>query len=291
MKKIKHLLEYIIFLSFRRFLLTLGLKNSTRVCSFFARKIGPALGVSRIARKNIKETIGQDLSKRELNDLIDRLWNHFGRYIAEFVYVDQLSHVEIDEYIQIEGLEHIQKFKEEGRPFLLCLAHLGNWDFLIRNITTLYPEFTIIYRKANNPYVDKAIIDTRTNDGVNLIAKGASGAKDLIRAIKSGSAVAMLVDQKMNDGIEVPFIGKPAMTANAIAKLSLQFDMPIIPAQIIRVKDSYFKAIIHPELKYDISGDKEKDSYNIMLQINSIIEGWIREYPEQWFWFHNRWKK
>lgn len=291
LKHLRHLLEYAFFLLYRRFLLILGLERAANICSFFARKIGPALKVSKIAKNNIKTTIGKDLSDKKLNQLIDQLWDHFGRYIAEFVYTPELSTEEINQYVKIEGLENAQKFVNAGKPFLLCLAHVGNWDFLIRNITALYPKFTIIYRKANNPYVDKAIIDSRTTEGVNLVAKGNAGAKDLIRAIKSGSAIAMLVDQKMNDGIEVPFMGKPAMTANAIAKLSLQFDMPIVPAQIVRVNGSHFKAIIYPELKYNISGDKEKDSYDIMLQINQIIEGWIRQHPEQWFWFHNRWKK
>lgn len=291
MKKIRHLLEYAIFLLFRKFLLTIGFKRATNICSFFARKIGPALGVTKIARKNIQETIGKNLSNQELNILIDRLWDHFGRYIAEFVYVDQLSHEEINQYVKLENLHYIEEFIKDKKPFLLCLAHIGNWDFLIRNITTLYPEFTIVYRKANNPYVDKSIINTRSNDKVNLVAKGASGAKDLIQAIKSGHSIAMLVDQKMNDGIEVPFMGKPAMTANAIAKLSIQFNMPIVPTQIVRVKGSHFKAIVYPPLKYNISGDKAKDSKDIMLQINNIIESWVKENPEQWFWFHNRWKK
>lgn len=291
MKKIKHLFEYAIFLMFRKFLLMLGIGRATNICSFFARKIGPALGVSRIARRNIQETIGKDFSKKELDNLIDRLWDHFGRYIAEFVYIDQLTQKEIDKCVHLEGLENIEDLVKANKPFLLCAAHIGNWDFLIRNITTLYPEFTIIYRKANNPYVDKAIAKTRASKGVNLIPKGASGAKELIKNIKSGNAVAMLVDQKMNDGIEVPFIGKPAMTANAIAKLSIQFDMPIIPAQVIRVKDSNFKVIIHPEIQYKATGNKDQDSYNIMLKINNLIEGWVRKHPEQWFWFHNRWKK
>jgi KDO2-lipid IV(A) lauroyltransferase len=131
----------------------------------------------------------------------------------------------------------------------------------------------------------------RTNDTVEMIAKGPSGVRGLIKAIKSGNSIAMLVDQKMNDGIEVPFFGKPAMTANAIAKLSLQYNYPIIPCQIIRTKGSYFKAVIHPPIDYSKSGEAEKDCYNIMLKINQVIEGWVRENPEQWFWFHNRWKK
>ena len=124
-----------------------------------------------------------------------------------------------------------------------------------------------------------------------MIAKGPSGAKSIIRAIKSGASIAMLVDQKMNNGIEVPFFGFPAMTAVALARLSLQYKYPIVPLQIVRIgKSSNFELILHDPLEPSITKDNEKDCYNIMLEVNKTLEQWIREKPEQWFWFHNRWK-
>lgn len=289
-KTVKHYFEYMIFILFRRLLLMLGLERAANFCSWLAQKLGPHLGVSRIARRNLRKTLASNMSDAQLEGLILRLWDHYGRYVAEFVYVDRLPQEELDSRIELVGLEHVAKFNRMKQPFLLCLAHIGNWDFLIRNITNLYPKFSIAYRKANNPFVDEAIVKTRASENIRLIAKGPIGAKDLVRAIKDGDAIAMLVDQKMNDGIEVPFFGLPAMTANAIAKLSLQFNMPIVPVQIIRTKGSNFKATIHPVLETKRSGDKYADSYAIMEQINLIIEGWIRQNPEQWFWFHNRWK-
>jgi KDO2-lipid IV(A) lauroyltransferase len=101
----------------------------------------------------------------------------------------------------------------------------------------------------------------------------------------------MLVDQKMNDGIPVPFFGRKAMTSQGIAKLALQFNYPIVPCQIIRKKGCYFKQIIYPPLSINKTGDDEKDCYNIMLEINQIFEKWIIQNPSQWFWFHNRWGK
>lgn len=269
----------------------MGLELASKFCSWLAKKIGPFLRVTKIAKRNMRRTIAANMSNDELDKLIIRLWEHYGRYIAEFVFIDRLSRDELDKRIIIEGMENIADLNNKKKPFLICLAHIGNWDFLIRNITKLYPKFSIIYRKLNNPLINKVIIDTRKQEGIDLIAKGSSGAKDLVKAIKSGNSIAMLVDQKMNNGIEVPFFGMPAMTANAIAKLSLQFDMPIIPVQIIRTKGSNFKAIIHTRLSPQIVGNKNEDSYLIMREINQLIETWIRQNPEQWFWFHNRWKK
>jgi Kdo2-lipid IVA lauroyltransferase/acyltransferase len=124
-----------------------------------------------------------------------------------------------------------------------------------------------------------------------LLKSVPQGAVKIARAIKNNEAIAMLVDQKMNDGIPVPFFGLTAMTAPAIAELALRYDAPIIPARVIRIKGANFETIIYPPLVYTKTGDKGKDVYNIMLTINQMLESWIREHPEQWFWVHKRWPK
>ena len=101
--------------------------------------------------------------------------------------------------------------------------------------------------------------------------------------------MAMLIDQKMNDGIAVPFFGRDAMTAPAIAEFALRYDMPLIPVRAVRTKDCHFEVTIYPPLAYEKTGDDEKDILAIMTQINAQLESWIREYPEQWFWVHKRW--
>lgn len=287
-KKIRHLFEYVLFEMFITFLKIIGFKNSVAFCATLARNIGPKLKVSKIARKNLHKVFGKDVNSPEM---IDQIWDNFGKYIGEYPFINSLSEEDMNTRLIMEGMENIKHYQESKKPFLLFLSHSANWDFVIRHITSIYPKFAIIYRRANNPYVDKKIFQTRDKDeNVLMIAKGPSGVKDLVKAIKNGYAICMLVDQKMNDGIEVPFFGRPAMTANAIAKLSLQYDYPIVPCQLIRTKDSYFKAILYPAIKYKRSDDKEKDIYNIMLSINQNLEKWIKENPGQWFWFHNRWK-
>jgi len=287
-KKFKHILEYGLFIVFTRSLKLLGFKNSARLCSFLARIIGPYLGVTKIARKNLSSIYKQRIN---IDATIDELWDNFGRYIGEFPFIRDLSEAEIKQIITIEGLEKINYLKQRRQPFLMFLGHQANWDLVIRIISQIYPQMGVVYRKANNPYVDKEILDTRAkDDSVYMIAKGSSGVRSLIKSIKSGHSITMLVDQKMNDGIEVPFFGRPAMTANAIAKLALQYDYPLVGCQIVRTKESKFKVIIHPPLEVIKTGNMEKDSYNIMLQINQLLEKWIRQHPGQWFWFHNRWK-
>ena len=289
MKKLKHILEYLLFILLTRTLRLLSVDNSASLCSFIAKKIGPYLRVTKTARKNLKRVYGNET---DIEKVINDLWDNYGRYIGEFPFINVLDSSELDKRVKVIGLEKVEAFKKANQPFILFLGHQANWDFVIRKINDIYPKFGIAYRKANNPYVDREILKERENDQhITMIAKGPSGAKSIIKAIKSGVSLAMLVDQKMNNGIEVPFFGFPAMTAPALARISLQYKYPIVPLQIVRIgKSSYFELILHDPLKPLIDKDIEKSCYNIMLEINKILEQWIREKPEQWFWFHNRWK-
>src|SRR5207253_2644034 len=106
---------------------------------------------------------------------------------------------------------------------------------------------------------------------------------------KNGQSLAMLIDQKMNDGIAVPFFGRDAMTAPAIAEFALRYNLELIPARVVRTKGCHFEATIFPPMAYEKTGDEEKDVLTIMTAINAILETWIREHPEQWFWVHKRW--
>ena len=241
LKKIRHLLEYYVFLLIVKIIGLFGIDRAANICSNIARFIGPLLHVNAVAKRNLKKVFGNDINHE---NIVSELWSNFGRFIGEFPYINNMSEEEIEQRVKFEGLENLVEFQKSKQPFLLFTGHFANWDIALRRINALYPKFGIVYRKSNNPYIDKVINHTRSNENINLIPKGPYGAKSLIKSIKSGHAIAMLVDQKMNDGIEVPFFGQPSMTSHAIAKFAIQFNYPIIPCQIIRTQGSYFKVII-----------------------------------------------
>lgn len=288
LKQIKYLVEYLLFLLLIGILKLLGINKASAACGLIARKIGPLLPISKIAKKNLKLIFGD---KFDDAPIIDGLWDNFGRFIGEFPYVNTMHEEEILTHVEIMGLEHLEHFKKTNQPFLLFTGHFANWDFALRVTSKLYHKFGVVYRKANNPYIDRLISQYRKASHIHLIPKGNHGVKDLLKALKSGYSIAMLVDQKMNDGINVPLLDHPAMTAHAIAKLALNFDYPIVPCRTIRTKGANFQFVIHPPLVINKTGDKESDIYNIMLDINKLLGDWIKQHPQQWFWFHNRWKK
>ncbi|OZG32336.1 LpxL/LpxP family acyltransferase [Rickettsia endosymbiont of Culicoides newsteadi] len=296
-KNIIYLLEYFFVLIVLKILGALGIDKSVNICRYLARKIGPLLPVNKVAKENIQNILGNNLYTNEgsINSqaIVNQVWDNFGSFIGEFPYVNKMSEEELSRRIEISGLENIIEFQKSQQPFLFFTGHFANWDFALKISNKFYHKFAIIYRKLNNPYVDKLINDTRISNDIKLIPKGTQGVRELISAIKSGYAIGMLVDQKMNNGIEVPFLGQPAMTAQAIAKIALQFSYPIIPLQVVRTNsnNSYFKIIIHPPIKLQKTNNNQTDCYNIMVTINQILGNWVKENPGQWFWFHNRWKK
>ena len=152
-------------------------------------------------------------------------------------------------------------------------------------------DLSIVYRHTNNPYVDALIAKVRKDNTNELIAKGLRGGMKILGALKRGGSVAMLVDQKQNNGIAVPFFGRDAMSSPAIAEIALKYNIPIIPARIIRSKGARFQSIIYPPLVFEKTGDHKADVLMLMTLINQTLEGWIREHPEQWFWVHKRWPK
>ena len=147
----------------------------------------------------------------------------------------------------------------------------------------------LVYRRANNPFFDRLLQKGRNTLDSDFYPKGAQGAKAILRAIKRGDNLALLVDQKMNDGIVAPFFGNDAMSAPALAQLALKFRCPVIPVRVERLQGPNFCITCYPPLEIIPSGDKQADILEITTRVNGILEGWIREQPSQWLWLHNRW--
>ena len=146
-----------------------------------------------------------------------------------------------------------------------------------------------IYRAANNPWVDRLIEKCRGPIGGRHYPKSARGTRNLLVALKDGEHLAMLVDQKYNEGIPVPFFGRDAMTAPTTAEFALRYRIPIVPARVERLKGARFRLTLYPPLDLPDSGDRKADVHAVMTEINGLFEAWIRDRPEQWLWLHRRW--
>jgi KDO2-lipid IV(A) lauroyltransferase len=252
-----------------------------------ARGIGPLLGVSRVARRNVARAF-PEMTAAEIDATVRAVWDNLGRVAGEFPHVGQLD-VFDDPRVTVEGAEHIDRLRDDGKPGIFFTAHLGNWELAAITVTQRGVPLGVVYRAANNPTADDLIRRGRASLPGELLAKGRDGAKRALAILQRGGHLGLLPDQKMNDGISVPFFGRPAMTAPALAQFALKYDCPVVPVHVVREDGFRFRVIVEPPLDIRPTGDRHKDIATITVAVNLVIETWIRATPGQWLWLHRRW--
>ncbi|MBT4741039.1 MAG: lysophospholipid acyltransferase family protein, partial [Rhodospirillaceae bacterium] len=149
----------------------------------------------------------------------------------------------------------------------------------------------LVYRAPNNPLVESLLRSTRGHAQTTLIPKGAGGARTIMRILKGGGFVQMAVDQKMNTGLPISFMGRPAMTGDAVARLALRYGCALIPAYSERLDGCRFRVTIEPPWTPEDTGDRDADVRSALERVNRTMEAWIKRTPGQWLWLHNRWPK
>ena len=270
------------------FLRVLPVDWASGVGGFLARMIGPRLGVTKRAQENLKRAL-PDLTSAERRQVIAGMWDNLGRVIAEYPHLDKFRLFEANS--RIEGIDggNILATRDPARKYIFFSAHYGNWEIAIRTASQAGFEVTGVYRAPNNPIVDRFMLWARGADGGELVPKGDIAARKAFGALREGRALCMLVDQKMNDGIPVPFFGRDAMTAPALAVLALRYDCAVVPIRMQRTKGARFRMISEPPLALPKTGNNEADRRALMVEVNAVVERWVRERPEQWLWLHRRW--
>jgi len=251
------------------------------------RLIGPHLGISNRARHNIKRAF-PELSESDVAHVVVRMWDNLGRVAAEYSHLRNIRVFEPGGRVETHGFEHMDRAVASGRRMIIFSGHIANWEIGMLAAVQYGISVAQIYRAANNPLVDRMITRFRGDAG-ELIPKGAVAARRAIATLRRGAHLTMLADQKMNDGIQVPFFGRPAMTASALAALALRFNCDVLPARVERLDGARFRLTVFPPLPLPRTGDSHADAAALMAQVNAILERWIRDRPEQWFWVHRRW--
>jgi Kdo2-lipid IVA lauroyltransferase/acyltransferase len=265
----------------------LPLDRASALGGAIAARIGPRLGVTKRARLNLRQAL-PDLTSSEIETILRGMWDNLGRVAAEYPHLRRIKVFEPGGRIETRGLEHLDEALAAGRRLVLFSGHLGNWEIAALAGGQYGLDIAQIYRAANNPLFDRLIGRLRGDQG-ELIPKGAVASRRAAAALRRGGHLSLLVDQKLNDGIAVPFFGRDAMTAPALALFALHFDCDVLPVRIERTGGVHFRLTVYPKLALPRSGDRDADVLALMTAVNQTLEGWIRERPEQWFWLHRRW--
>lgn len=251
------------------------------------RRVGPKLGAARRVNRNLDLAL-PGLTDQEKQAIARGMWDNLGRVIAEYAHLSRLWNEKTGR-VTLVNAGALQTLLNDGQPAILFGGHLANWELCAIGAGRHGLPLGLVYRAPNNPLVHWLIKRARSAGGGTLIPKGAAGGRQIMNQLKAGGHIAMLLDQKMNDGIAVPFFGHDAMTAPAAAQLALRFRCPLVPIQVERLGGARFRITIEDPIPLPDSGDKAADTRAVMLAINARLEAWIRQNPAQWLWVHSRW--
>ena len=266
------------------------IKQASGFGGFMGRCFGPLFSRTKVARFNLQQAF-PDKTEAEIDVIISAMWDNIGRVFCEFPHMGKMQRPGFDHMVKVEGTEYIKSALNGQTGSLFFSGHFANWELAPKTLAMYECPLALVYRKGNNPMLDGMIQKTRNQYQSEAVPKGAEGLRQLIKALREKRHVGMLVDQKVNTGEPVPFFGRDAMTATAIANLALKFNCPIIPTKVVRTGGIYHEVTILPPLEYKVTGDEGVDIRTILVRINEIMEEWGREKPSQWLWIHNRWPK
>lgn len=285
--------------------LTIGILRTTRyfdpvkTANLFGKitqRIGPLFREDRIARANLTAAFPEK-SPEEIDRIVAGVWDNMGRIGAEFAHLDRIwdydptnpdkpSNVEFSK----RTAEIFDQLRDDGKPALIFASHLGNWEIPALAAVAHGLDAAVLYRPPNIAAADRAIKTIRAVSMGNLIAASPDAPVKLAHALSDGQHVAMLVDQWFGKGVEVNFFGRKTRANPTLARLLRQVDCPIHGVRIIRLPHHRFRIEVSEEVKPVRTADGKVDVQGTMQAVTSVLEGWIREYPEQWLWLHRRWR-
>lgn len=264
-----------------------------------AMRMGERLGVAayalsrrhrRQADRNLRLVFGETMTAGERDSLIRRVFLHFGKTMIDFLRAPALTPEDLPRLIRsCEGFdEYVRPALARGKGWIMLTAHIGNWELLGRWIAAQGVPLTAVAKDPKDPAFADYVRKMRREAGMGTLTKGSS-ARDLLRVLRRGEAIALLPDQNSAD-VFVPFFGIPTGTVAGPASLALHTGAALIPSYCLREPDDTYRLVFLPPIPAEASGDHDADVARIMTEANAVLEGIIRRHPDQWLWLHARWR-
>ena len=286
MKKIKYLIEFffiiILFLLFK----LLGYKIASNFSSFIVSILGPIFRSKKIIKNNIKNSLNL-IDENEVYKIINSMWSNYGRILSDYIFIKDFRSDKLDQYIKIEGNEILDKIKIEKKPVVFISGHFNNFELMAMQIEKSGINMGAIYRPLNNIFLNKIMELIRVKYICkNQIKKGMPGIRQIIELFKKKHSIALMIDQRVSEGINSNLFGRQALTTTIPAQMVKKFDCDVVPIYIERVNKFSFKMKVFEPMTFN----KEDSLENITNHLNNWLEKMIRNNPSQWIWSHNRWK-
>ena len=268
-----------------------------RVSDAFARvtrAVGPWLPEHRLGRANLRAAFPEK-SPAEIDLILRGVWDNLGRVVAEFAHLDRLLVGDPNNlpYVKFDAVaaERFNRIRNDGKAALVFAAHLGNWELPAIIAHALGVDALVLYRRPNVGAVADAVMALRQGSMGTLVPTDLYAPMRLARALEGNQRVAMLVDQHYGKGVDVTFFGRRCKTNPLIAALARHVECPIYGTRVVRLPGGVFRAEVTEAIAPVRDAEGKIDVAGTMQAITDVVEGWVREHPEQWLWLHRRWRE
>jgi Kdo2-lipid IVA lauroyltransferase/acyltransferase len=293
--KARHFQQWLVAqlaFSFLNLLKLLPADPAIRFADWLVRRIGPRTSRHTLMLTNLANAYPEK-SESERHEIALASWGHMGRLAAEYVFLDRLFDFDPDSdtpgRIEVSGVPIFLGLRENPRPFMVFTAHTGNFELLPVAGNAFGLNVTVMFRPPNNPYIAEKVFSFRAARMGKLVPSHAGSSFALARQLEAGKAVGVLVDQKFQKGLSTTFFGQPVQTNPLLAKLVRQFDCDVYPARCIRLPNNRYRLEIEPKIEVPRNEKGAVDVQATGQMLNDKVESWVREHPEQWLWYHDRW--
>ena len=286
MKNIKYFFESLIIFTLLIIFKITGYRIASNLGNSIGKIIGPKFRSKKVIINNIKN-FKPEIKENEISEVIEKMWGNYGRILAEYVYIPEFRKGRLDNYLKIEGLENLEKIKKNKKPTIFISGHFNNFELMAMIIEREGVELSAVYRPLNNKFLNILMEYLRKNYICkNQIKKGLKGVREALKYFKSGKSLAIMIDQRVSEGINSKLFGKKALTTTIPAQFVKKFDCVIQPVYIQRIDGIYFEVFFDQQLSFD----KSESIENITNKLNHWLEEKIKKNPAQWIWSHNRWR-
>ena len=260
---------------------------------WLTRNLAPFLREHRVAKKNLAAAF-PDMSERQRKEILTGAWDNLGRTGVEYVFLDRIFDFDPEApgsgHFEVDGIDQFLAIRDSGKPAILFSAHLANWEILAVCAAAYDLDMTALFRPPNNAFVAERLDRVRRETMGKLVPSMTGAAIALSGTLERGGRVGLLVDQFYKRGPGLTFFGRKARTNPMLGMLARRFDCPVYGARTIRLADGRFRLELYGP--YDLPRDESGaiDIDETMQMVTSIVEGWVREHPDQWLWMHRRWR-
>ncbi len=288
MKYLKYFFQFLIIVTLFSIFRLIGYKNASNFGAKIGGKFGKLIRSDEVILKNIN--IINDYSQvkfQNINEITKKVFSNYGRILAEYVYLEKFRNGSLKNNVNIKGQKYLNEILLKNKKVIFISGHFNNFELMAMFIDSAGINLAAIYRPLNNIFLNKIMEKLRrTHICKNQIQKGKSGTRQILKYLKNNFSIALMIDQRVTEGIKSDFFGKPAYTTTIPAQIVKKFDCEVVPIFIERVNDTNFDLTINEPIKFE----KDSSVELITLKLNKILENMVLKNPSQWILTHNRWK-